>query len=105
MSALQWFAREDLLRVHHGELPARVLHRNDFAPGTPRLAAQERVDIESFCARYRVHRLVYFEKYSDPITAINREKKVKRLTRAEKIALIEAMNPKWRDLTKDGVSR
>lgn len=57
------------------------------------------VDPESFCARYRVHRLVYFERYSDPISAINREKKVKRLSRAEKIKLIEAMSPKWRDLS------
>lgn len=58
------------------------------------------VDPESFCSRYRVHRLVYFEKYDSPISAINREKKVKRLSRAEKVALIESMNPKWRGLSE-----
>ncbi|MFZ3212609.1 MAG: enoyl-CoA hydratase-related protein, partial [Terriglobales bacterium] len=53
----------------------------------------------SFTARYRVHKLVYFETYSDIVLAIAREKKLKHFTRAEKIALIESRNPKWRDLS------
>ncbi len=53
---------------------------------------------DSFTARYRVHRLVYFERYSEILTAIAREKKLKHFTRAEKLALIEAANPNWTDL-------
>ena len=53
----------------------------------------------SFTARYRVHRLVYFETYSNIVSAITREKKLKHFTRAEKVALIESRNPKWRDLS------
>jgi putative endonuclease len=55
----------------------------------------------SFTARYRVHKLVYYETYSDIVSAIAREKKLKHFTRAEKIALIESRNPKWRDLFDD----
>jgi putative endonuclease len=44
--------------------------------------------------------LVYVERYSDPLTAIDREKQVKRYSRAKKIALIESQNPKWRDLSE-----
>ena len=53
----------------------------------------------SFTARYRIHKLVYYEAYSDIVSAIAREKKLKHFTRAEKISLIETKNPKWRDLS------
>lgn len=56
---------------------------------------------DSFTARYHVHRLVYFERYSEILTAIAREQKLKHFTRAEKLALIEAANPKWDDLASD----
>ena len=53
---------------------------------------------DSFTARYDVVRLVWFECYDDPITAITREKEIKKWRRAWKIALIEKENPEWRDL-------
>jgi putative endonuclease len=51
----------------------------------------------SFTARYSIHRLVYFETRPHPMHAIRREKQIKRLMRAQKIALIEADNPSWED--------
>ncbi|HXZ29092.1 MAG TPA: enoyl-CoA hydratase-related protein [Terriglobales bacterium] len=54
----------------------------------------------SFTARYRVHKLVYFETYSSIHRAIAREKTIKHFTRAEKIKLIESANPKWHDLSE-----
>jgi len=48
--------------------------------------------------RYNVDRLVYFEEYSEAIVAIEREKRLKRMTRTKKIALIERANAEWRDL-------
>ena len=53
----------------------------------------------SFTAQYRVHKLVYFETYSNVVSAIAREKKLKHFTRAEKVALIESCNPQWHDLS------
>ncbi len=55
----------------------------------------------SFTAQYRCTRLVFYETYPTPTLAIAREKQIKGWTRAKKIALIEATNPTWRDLSQD----
>lgn len=47
-----------------------------------------------------VDRLVYYEVYDYVQTAIGREKQLKGWTRAKKIALIESMNPSWKDLSE-----
>jgi putative endonuclease len=52
----------------------------------------------SFTARYKIMRLVYFERLQYINNAINREKELKHWTRAQKIALIEADNPTWEEL-------
>ncbi len=54
--------------------------------------------VRGFTARYNVNRLVYFELFNEPIVAIEREKQLKGWVRAKKVALIESMNPEWRDL-------
>ena len=59
------------------------------------------LDPDSFCARYKVHNLVYFEEYTSPLTGIDREKQLKAWNRAKKVALISAANPTWRDLSQD----
>ena len=51
-----------------------------------------------FTARYGVDRLVWFECYDDPVSAITREKETKKWRRDLKIRLIEENNPDWRDL-------
>jgi putative endonuclease len=53
---------------------------------------------KSFTARYNVTKLVYFEICQYIQAAIKREKQLKKLTRAEKIDLIEKENSAWRDL-------
>jgi putative endonuclease len=54
-----------------------------------------------FTSRYDVDRLVWFETSDDPVTAITREKDIKKWQRAWKIRLIEEINPDWRDLYPD----
>lgn len=54
--------------------------------------------VKSFTSRYNVHLLVGFEIYDDPLTAITREKELKKWRRDWKVALIEANNPEWHDL-------
>ena len=67
------------------DLVRRVLeHRSGLADG--------------FTKRYRVTRLVYFERFDDPRSAIQREKNVKHWSRAWKVSLIERANPEWHDL-------
>ena len=56
-------------------------------------------DVPGFTSRYGVTRLVFREDYSDVREAIAREKQLKGWRRDRKIALIEAENPTWRDLS------
>jgi putative endonuclease len=51
-----------------------------------------------FSSRYGVVRLVWFECYDDPASAITREKQIKTWRRDWKITLIEEENPDWTDL-------
>ena len=55
--------------------------------------------VPGFSARHDTNRLVYFEAYDDPETAIAREKQLKRWRRDWKICLIEEANPDWHDLS------
>jgi len=54
--------------------------------------------VESFTKRYGVTKLVYFELHESMESAIQREKRLKKYTRAQKIKLIEKENPAWDDL-------
>jgi putative endonuclease len=44
---------------------------------------------------------VYYEEYQYVNDAITREKQLKGWLRAKKVALIDEMNPEWRDLAAD----
>jgi len=57
--------------------------------------------VEGFTKRYRVHKLVYAEEIDGKIEAIAREKQLKGWSRAKKNALVETLNPEWRDLSED----
>jgi hypothetical protein len=50
-------------------------------------------------ARYRFDVLVYFEAFSNPSEAIEREKEIKGWRREKKLRLILAANPDWADMT------
>ncbi|HET9404130.1 MAG TPA: GIY-YIG nuclease family protein [Burkholderiales bacterium] len=54
--------------------------------------------VEGFTKKYGVHELVYYELHDDMISAITREKQIKKWNRAWKLKLIEKLNPNWRDL-------
>jgi putative endonuclease len=51
-----------------------------------------------FTSRYNITQLVYYECGSDVREAIAREKEIKGWLRAKKVALIESVNPEWKDL-------
>jgi putative endonuclease len=70
------------------DLPRRVYqHKQKLIPG--------------FTQRYNISSLVYFESTPDVRAAIAREKQIKGWLRAKKVALIESVNPRWRDLSED----
>ena len=55
--------------------------------------------VPGFTRKYSVDQLVYFEQYASILEARAREHALKRWRRAWKIALIEKLNPDWRDLS------
>ena len=57
--------------------------------------------IRGFTSRYNIQYLVYYESSSSIYSAIEREKQIKGLLRAKKIALIDALNPEWKDLSEE----
>jgi len=64
-----------------------------------RIQQHKRKVIKGFTARYNLIKLVYYELYEDPESAIQREKQIKAGSRIKKVQLIEGMNPKWKDLS------
>ena len=51
-----------------------------------------------FTSRYRVTKLIYLEEAEDVMSAIAREKQVKRWSRRKKEELIATTNPEWNEL-------
>lgn len=56
---------------------------------------------EGFSRAHGCKRLVWYETHATMLAAIAREKRIKRWRRDWKLALIEARNPQWRDLSND----
>jgi putative endonuclease len=54
---------------------------------------------KGFTSRYKMDRLLYWEKFKNVGMAIAREKQLKGWTRVKKIQLIVSMNPTWSDLS------
>jgi len=55
---------------------------------------------DGFTKRYKITRLVYFERFQYIKNAIAREKELKDWRRELKIAIIEKENPAWNDLSE-----
>ena len=70
------------------DLQRRVYeHKNKLVPG--------------FTTRYNLTWLVYYETTSDINVAITGEEQIKGWLRSKKLALLESVNPEWRDLSTD----
>ena len=55
--------------------------------------------IEGFTKKYNCTRLVWYEQFREIRDAIDCETRIKGWLRAKKIALIEQLNPEWKDLS------
>jgi putative endonuclease len=66
-----------------------------------RVAEHQSKRAQGFSSHYNTTKLVYFEPFSDIRNAIAREKQWKTWRRNKKVALIERLNPQWRDLSED----
>ena len=66
------------------DLPARLKEHYDLKGNT-----------KSFTGRYYCYNLVYYEWHQYVLNALAREKELKHFSRAQKIELIESVNPNW----------
>jgi putative endonuclease len=56
---------------------------------------------DGFTKKYGIKQLVWFETHAEMVSAITREKQIKKWNRTWKIELIQQENPHWRDLYED----
>lgn len=69
-------------------LPRRVLeHKEGLLPG--------------FTKNYNAKRLLWYEICDNPMDAIIWEKRLKNMSRKEKLELIRSINPKFQDLSDE----
>jgi putative endonuclease len=54
--------------------------------------------VAGFTSQYNIDLLVWFEQHETMLSAIAREKAIKKWNRAWKLRLIEEQNPEWKDL-------
>jgi putative endonuclease len=57
--------------------------------------------VDGFTKKYNIKILVYYEMSENILSAIEREKNLKKWNRQWKIDLIEKENPEWNDLSLD----
>lgn len=57
--------------------------------------------LEGFTKRYKIDMLMYYEEFDFIEDAIAREKQIKGWRKEKKRELIDSVNPKWLDLSRD----
>ena len=57
--------------------------------------------VKGFTAKYKVHKLVYYEVFDSVKDAIIREKQIKGGSRKKKVDLIKNFNPEFKDLYEE----
>ena len=81
--------------------PSRTLYAGITNSMRRRVRQHTEKLIDGFTAKYNITRLVYYESFVDVRNAIEREKQIKAWTRAKRVALIESVNPRWDDLSRE----
>jgi putative endonuclease len=88
-----WIAVYMMASRRHGTIYIGVTSR---FPG--RIVEHHEGLVAGFTKTYRVKRLVWYETHESILSAIQREKSLKKYKRDWKINLIERENPYWEDL-------
>lgn len=78
-----------------------VLYTGVTSDLAKRIWQHKHKQISGFTNKYNIEKLVYYEACEEIGEAIAREKQIKGGSRKKKIALVESMNPQWRDLYED----
>jgi len=85
--------------------PSRVLYTGVTNNLERRVWEHKQRLVRGFSQKYNLTELVYFEIGHSARGAIAREKQIKGLLRRKKVALIESLNPHWKDLSAEWFSK
>ena len=77
----------------------RTLYTGVTSDLLSRVYAHKQKLADGFTKKYNVSSLVFYETTNGVESAIAREKQIKNWRRSKKIALIESVNPDWKDLS------
>jgi putative endonuclease len=77
---------------------SRVLYIGATSRLQARVAQHRARLVDGFSKQYNTTQLVWFEECSDAYAMVSRERQLKAWSRVKKVALIQRMNPEWRDL-------
>lgn len=93
---------DDLSYVYMmGSASRRALYTGVTVPLYKRVWEHKNNQGGYFTSKYKCHRLIYFETFTNVKTAIEREKEIKGWRREKKNKLVESINPEWKDLAAD----
>ncbi len=84
--------------------PDGVLYTGVTSDLIKRVSEHKNKTYKGFTKQYNVDKLAYYEVFEDIELAIAREKQIKAGSRKDKISLITATNPDWKDLYDDLVT-
>jgi putative endonuclease len=84
-----------------GSASRRALYTGVTVPFYKRVWEHKNDQGGYFTSKYKCHRLLYYEQFTNVETAIAREKEIKGWRREKKDRLVESMNPEWKDLAAD----
>jgi putative endonuclease len=84
--------------TNHGETTLYI----GMSSKLPQRIEQHRAGVVAgFTQKYKLHKLIWFECFDDPQTALDRERQLKGWRREKKEKLIASVNPEWRDVSAD----
>ena len=88
------------LCLHHDQRDQNAVYLRDERPSEARYEHKCKLT-DGFTKKYNVTWLAYYEVTSDVSAALTREKQLKTWGGSKKIALIQSMNPQWKDLARE----
>ncbi len=97
--------RRNVYHVYILASASRVLYTGITNDLQRRVFEHQAGHVPGFTQKYHITQLMYCEAFRDVRDAIAREKQIKAWTRAKRIALIEKLNPHWRDLSEDWLAK
>jgi putative endonuclease len=81
--------------------PSGVLYVGVTSDLERRLYEHQHQLSDGFTKTYGIKRLIYYEVFDEPLSAIDREKQLKRWRRSKQLALIRTLNPSFKELSLD----